>query len=489
MADVILFRPKISKGESLRLSSRPPLGLLSIAAPLVKNNYKVKIIDEESDHFWLEELDKELTASTICAGVSSMTGRQILGGLRFAKIIKDRFNIPVVWGGLHSSMLPEQTVENELVDIAVKGEGEESFLKIVTALRGGDNLKDIQNIWWKENGKVCSNQQDQSIDLNNLPLPPYDLIDCEKYIKTKQNFLLNCKRVFELYTDRGCPYKCGFCYNVNINKGRWRGFTASKVIEQLEYLVRRFSLDGINFVADNFFIDKLRVTDICHEIIKRKIKIAWHADCRIDYFARYDDSFIDLLKRSGCKTLTFGVESGSQRILDLIHKDISLDEVFKVNEKVKKWRIGVNYHFMGGFPEETKEDLLKTYKVIWKLYDGYRSANFYGPSIYTPYPGTPLYYRCVEMGFKPPDKLQDWARFEWNEKTCLPFIDYNYSKWLKKSSYIVLNMSHNLKLIRWWFKSRTRVIVKFNIVGPLLEEKLIYFAKNTFRILCRFKIR
>lgn len=481
MADVILFRPKVFEGEARAIRPRPPIGLLFVATPLIKNNYKVKIIDEEASISWLQELNKELNGSTICVGVSSMTGTQILGGLKFAKIVKDRFDIPVVWGGLHASMLPEQTVENNLVDIVVRGEGEESFLKIVTALKHGSSLKDIPNVWWKENSRIYSSPKEQFVNLNNLPLLPYRLLDCEKYINIKRSSHPNCKRIFDLNTDRGCPHRCGFCYNININDQKWRGLTAPKVIEQLEYLVKEFSLDGVNLLADNFFVDQKRVIDICTEIIKRRIKITWHADCRIDYFARYDNSFIDLLKRSGCKLLTFGIESGSRRILNLMNKDISLDEVFKANEKLSKWQIGVSYHFMAGFPEETKEDLLQTYKVMLKLYDQYPNATFLGPSIYTPYPGTPLYYKSLEMGFKPPEKLEDWARFGWDEKTCLPFIKPSYSKWLMKSvdvvkSANVIKRVSGLRLMGWWFRIRTKIIIKFNIIGPQPEARLIHFA-------------
>jgi radical SAM superfamily enzyme YgiQ (UPF0313 family) len=482
MADVILFRPKMSKGmgEPL-LGSSPPLGLLFIAAPLIQNNYKVKIIDEETNFYWLEDLNEELDDSTICVGISSMTGRQISKGLKFAEIVKDRFDIPVVWGGLHPSMLPEQTAKNNLVDIVVRGEGEEACLKIVIALKHRNSLKNIPNVWWKENGKIYSNPKDQFIDLNSTPLLPYHLLDCEKYIRIKRDYLSNCKRSFDLQTDRGCPHRCGFCYNININKCKWRAFTAPKVIEQIEYLISKFSLDGINFVSDNFFVDKKRVTEICTEIIKRKIKIDWHADCRIDYFLRYDNSFIELLNKSGCKALTFGVESGSQRILNLIHKDISLDEVFKVNEKLRKLQIGVNYHFMAGFPGETKEDLLQTYKIMFRLHDEYPRVNFFGPAIYTPYPGTSLYDKCLEMGFKPPETLRDWGKFGWDEKTCLPFIKPNYSKWLTKSTNIVRRISvsgKGLGWIRWWFRLRAKIIVKFKIIGPQPEERLIYSAKT-----------
>lgn len=458
------------------------MGLLFICQILLKNNYKVKIIDEETNLHWLDDLDRELNDSTVCVGISSMTGNQILGGLRFAKIIKGRSGIPIVWGGLHASILPEETVRDDLVDIVVRGEGEESFLKIVTALRRGSTLSDIPNVWWKENGKIYSNPKDRFIDLNSVSSLPYHLLDCETYIRAKRSSHPNCKRIFDLHTDRGCPHRCGFCYNINVNQCKWRGLAAFSIVEQIEYLAKKFSLDGINFVGDNLFVDRKRVVDICTEIIRRGIRIAWHADCRIDYFAKYEDSFIALLKKSGCNVLTFGIESGSPRILDLIHKDIKLDEVFRVNEKLRKYGLGVSYHFMAGFPEETKEDLLQTYKVMLKLYEQYPRANFLGPSVYTPYPGTPLYYKCIEMGFKAPQTLESWARFDWDEKTCLPFIDAKYAKWLMKSVNVVksTNMAKRVPGLQWtgfWFKFRTKIIVKFNIIGPQPEEYLIHFVK------------
>lgn len=491
MAQIILFRPRLLKRAAIKLAPRPPLGLLFIASPLVKNNYKVKIIDEETNFYWLEELNKELNKSTICVGVSAMTGMQILQGLNFSKIVKDNFNIPVVWGGMHATMLPEQTIRNKLIDIVVRGEGEEAFLKIVIALKQGNSLKGIRGVWYKENGEIYSNPDGQFIDLNNQIHPlPYHLIDCERYINIKREYLPNCKRTLELNTDRGCPHRCDFCYNLNVNKCKWRALSAFNVIEQIEYLIKNFALDGIDIVADNFFVDKKRVSDICTEIIKRKIKATWHADCRIDYLARYDDSFIQLLKESGCKVLTFGVESGSQRILDSIHKDISLDEVFKVHEKLNKGGISPSYHFMAGFPGETKKDLLETYNVMMKLYYQHPKTKHVGPSIYTPYPGTPLYYKCVEMGYRSPERLEDWAILDGMKSPDMPFWQPDYAKWLINSVSIVSRISHNYKWSRWWFRLRTKIIIKFKKIGPVPEEKIISLAKviaNFFRRLFRIR--
>ena len=481
MADVILFRPNISKMTDKALSPRPPWGLLFIAAPLIENNYSVKIIDEEINPYWADELDRELNDSTICVGVTSMTGWQILGGLQFSRAVKKkRPGIPVVWGGLHPSILPEQTIKNDFVDIVVRGEGEEPFLKIVTTLKGGGSIKEIPNVYSKENGRVYSNPKNYFMDINKLSLLPYTMLEWGKYRRREPSTLPNCKLIIDILADRGCPHKCGFCYNLNVNNCAWRGLSANKIIEQIEYLKEKFLIDGINFLGDNFFVDKKRVSDVCAEIIKRKIEITWHADCRIDYFSRYDDKFINLLKESGCKVLTFGVESGSPRMLKLMQKGISLDQIFKVNESLKKHQIGCSYHFMAGFPEETKEDLLQTYAVMMKISDRYPEANFLGPSIYTPYPGTPLYDKCVEMGFKGPEKLEDWANFGWDEKTSLTFMSPGYLRWMLKSVNVIkyANIAKRvsgMKWVGWWFRLRAKVIIKFNIIGPQPEVALVYF--------------
>ena len=478
MADVILFRPKASKEKGRALDPRPPWGLLFAATPLVENNYKVKIIDEEVNPHWEEDLEDELNASTLCVGVSSMTGWQILGGLRFSRIVKEWLGVPVVWGGLHASMLPEQTVENNFVDIVVRGEGEEALLKIVNALKSGESIDGIPNVWWKDGGRIKSNPKSRFIDLNKLSLLPYHMLECDKYRSREPSALPGCKRIIDVLTDRGCPHRCGFCYNINMNNRAWRSISAPRVIEQIEYLVKNFSVDGINFLGDNFFVNKERVRDICSEIIKRKFKITWHADCRIDYFAGYDDSFIDMLTESGCKVLTFGIESGSPRISALINKDITVEQVIKVNKSLKKHRIGASYHFMAGFPEETREDLLDTYKLMLKLNEEYPKANFLGPSIYTPYPGTPLYHKCIEMGFKPPKRLEDWAGFGWDEKTSLQFLNPEYLKWMMKSANVIkyaniVKRVSGLEWLGWWFWLRTKIIIRFNIIGPQPEIALI----------------
>ncbi len=480
MADVILFRPRLTKKWHYRASTRLPLGILTVAVPLLENHYTVRIIDEEFTPDWQEILKNELTDSTVCVGVSALTGWQIAGGLNFSQFVKNQNGrIPVVWGGVHASILPEQTLQNSLIDIVVRGEGENAFLQVVNALNEGNALKGIGNVWYKVNGEIYSNPDGPFIDLGSQrPFWSYPLVDYERYINSSYNFL-GCKRYFELNTDRGCPHNCAFCYNLNFNKGRWRALSAPRIVEQLKYLTRTFAVDGVNFTSDNFFTDKKRIHDLCDGIIKERIKVAWKADCRVDYFAGYEDSFLELLKRSGCKTLSFGVESGSQRIIDSIDKDIRLEDVFKVNEKVKKWGLGANYYFMVGFPGETKKDVLETYKVMMELYLRNPGVKFLGPKIYTPFPGTPLYEKCVRSGFKPPQKTEDWVSFDWRtEESHLPLFAPRYTKWMKKSvsvsNYFFMN---DFKLLRWWFKLRVQIMIKFGIIGLLPERKILQIAR------------
>jgi anaerobic magnesium-protoporphyrin IX monomethyl ester cyclase len=204
--------------------------------------------------------------------------------------------------------------------------------------------------------------------------------------------------------------------------------SAEKVLKGIEFLTEHHNLDAINFTADNFFVDKQRVLKICTGLIERNLDIAWHADMRIDTFLHYEDDVLDLMKRSGCTELTFGVESGSDRILTLIDKDIRVCDVLEAHSKAKRFGFRINYHFMVGFPEETRSDITETVKLIHLLLTTYEHASTFGPSIYIPYPGTPLFERSIEMGFKPPHTLEGWITYDWQQTPAFPW----FSNWDKR---------------------------------------------------------
>ena len=209
MSNVILFFPKSEESDVRVL----PASVLAVAAPLVKANYQVKIIDQRTDKDWKKVLLNELKNKPLVFGVSALTGKQILNGLEASKIVKKNSNIPVVWGGVHPSLLSGQSLKNEYIDFVIVGEGEETLLELVKATERKTPFKNIKGLGYKENDKIFLNPLRDFINLDMSPEIPYFLINVENYIRKKSFATGVPAREIALYTSRGCPYRCGFCYN------------------------------------------------------------------------------------------------------------------------------------------------------------------------------------------------------------------------------------------------------------------------------------
>ena len=484
MSQVVLFRPAEKYSQALG-ARRIPLGLIHIAAPLLSQGISVRIIDGLTSPDWREDLRQELGADTVCVGVSVMTGHPIRNALEFSRVVKDIHPVPVVWGGIHPSLLPAQTLEHELVDMVIVGDGEESFLKLVEALRDGESLDTVPGLHYTKEGKVHSNESCR-IELDRQPAPAYDLIDVESYATQQFFFLGNRSRSIELNTDRGCPSRCAFCYNLNYNKRRWRSLSAPTVLDRIEDLVHRYNVGGVNFVSDNFFVNRKRVGEICQGILDRSLDINWHSDIRIDSFLRMDDEHVELIRESGCGCLTFGVESGSDRMLSLINKDITVEQVKAAHRRAREHGFLVNYHFMMGLPDETKQDVIETLNLIAYLAQD-PEVLIYGPSIYTPFPGTPLFDRAVELGFEEPQSLEEWITHDrsrsavgpWIAKKDVPFFDE--AKYLARNAYGTSTRKTAAQRIATSYARLRFAGFQHGLRAGTADIKLARFAKSMLR--------
>jgi len=206
-----------------------PEGLLAVATPLDVAGYKVRIIDQRLDAEWEQSLISELKTGPVCVGVTAMTGPQIDGALKASKLVKRNSNVPVVWGGIHPTLLPRQTLENENIDIVVQEEGEETFLELVNALAAHRPLDGIKGIWWKNGGNIIENPPRPYIDLASQPLPSFHLVDLKRYT-AGLNYL-------PLETSRGCVFNCAFCYNTRFHHRKWRYLTPEQALYRLMFLV------------------------------------------------------------------------------------------------------------------------------------------------------------------------------------------------------------------------------------------------------------
>jgi radical SAM superfamily enzyme YgiQ (UPF0313 family) len=455
MSDVVLIFPKT--GIDLEHTLQPPIGVLRVAGSLVEENYDVKIIDQRADNSWKEILKKELKKNPICVGMSSMTGKQIFNGLMISKIIRENYDEPIVWGGIHPSLLPQQTLENKFVDIVVRGEGEITILDLIKKLEKRKPLKDVKGISYKVKGKIFHNPEREFLDLNKLPDIPYHLIDIKKYLTAR---IPNAKRHLPVYTSRGCIHRCAFCYNTVFNKKTWRAMKPEKVVETISELINDFKIDSMTIDDDNFWVDKKRVEKICQLLKKEKIDIFWQSGCRLDYIYKFSKNFLKSLNSSGLSVLQLGAESGCQRILDLMKKDITVKQIIEGNKKLASVNIIPKYSFMAGFPTETRNELYESVDLMIKLIEDNPLCHCNPISIYTPYPGTELYELSLRDGFKPPESLEKWGNFVLDWFNSNIWVDKSERKNLEDLSYLTLFIDG--KSIKEILKNRTNFIINLS---------------------------
>lgn len=440
MADVIIIRP-ISRRPSdprHRGQIRLPHGLLHLGASLIKKGFSVKLIDDIAEENSECLLINELKKNPICVGISSLTGIQIKNGLKFAGVVRENSSIPIVWGGTHPTVMPIKTTEDPLVDITVYGEGDETFPELVDTLKRNGSLKDIEGICYKKDGRMILNSPRHITNLDEVPLLPYHLIDMEKYLVLPKRKI---NRYFEVISSKGCPFRCRFCQNPTYSH-IWRYKSIPKIIDEVKYLVENYKIDGITFLDDDFCVSRKRVVNLCKEIIKEKFNIIIRTSARVDQLAKFDDNTWSALKEAGFDHFGIGIESGSQRLLDYIQKDITIKQIHLANEKLKKYGFAMTYNFMVGFPTESYLDYLKTLELIRYLFWSNRKIIY--PintfNLYTPYPGTSLYDEIARKGFRLPETFRDWANIDFRHND-LPWIKPELKEFIPKFEGIINDLN------------------------------------------------
>ena len=417
--NIVLIYPKT--GMDFGSTVAPPHSLLTISAPLYKDGYKIIIIDQRVDKDWRNKVIKGLNPETICVGISCMTGTQIYFATEIVKIVRKFANkkIPIVWGGPHPSILPEQTLESQYVDIVCVGEGDKVFYDLVKALEKNEPLAAIKGIGFKDGNKPIVNTQAPLIDMEDLLPVPWELVRVENYIHP--DMYLKSLRILDIgQTSRGCQFNCAFCCSASLRMRKWRAMSVEKSLKSIIEPIRNFNLDGVWIRDDEFYIDRERADKICKRIIKENLNIRWYTSgTRVDVFNKASDEQTAILKESGANVLKFGAESGTNRILKLINKGITAEETLKANLKAKKHDITPAFALMIGFPTETFKEINNTIDLLFRIKRENPKAQFETMTIYTPLPGTPMYGLALEHGLKPPKELEGWI--DWN------FDEYDFS--------------------------------------------------------------
>lgn len=439
---VVLYFPKVFS------NTRPwhgvPLALLAISRELVKQDYDIKIIADYLFEDYVERILKECKNS-VCLGITCMTGFQITDGLKIAELVRKKYpKLPIVWGGWHPSILATQTAQDERVNIVVRGQGERTFSELVNCLYSKKSLKKVLGITYKsKSGKIIVNPNRPIEDINNFGPYPYHLIDVEKSLDTTEYG----QRTIHYISSYGCPHRCGFCTEPIVNQRRWSGLSADRVIEDWKYLYKNYHIDAIAVYDSNFFVDKDRVYKICLGLLKNKVKIKWgNANGRISQLVKYEPKVWKAMEKSGCQMILTGAESGSQKILDFIHKDSDIKMVKPFAKLCKKYHMRIFYSYLIGLPTAKfaknnkkfiEEQFRYTLKQIDEMIDE-KQGNRFSISIYTPYPGSDLYQLSLKNGFKAPDSFSGWSNFMAVPEDA--FGKDNTRRWISRGQEIQIAM-------------------------------------------------
>ena len=420
MSDIILFQPKIGSWDIG--GSSPPLALLS-AARFLSDRYNLVLIDQRKDKDWKRRLEREVRKQPICIAITCMTGPQISYALQAARICRMvNSSVKIVWGGVHPSLLPFQTLQSKYVDIVCIGEGEITFCELVKALEAGKNLSKVKGIGYKKGKRIVVTERREFVDMNALPEPAYELVDMSKYLRCYRK-----EKYFFLETSRGCVFNCSYCYNRKFNLSKFRFQTSSKIIERVKYLSEKFKIKNFRIIDDNFFLNPEAYQAL--DVLANEFKfIIEGADIRVCYPTR--KRLFSILRKGAKIDLFFGVESGSPKIQKLINKNLDPLLVRKFNREIKKFPVAVRYNFMCGFPGETLEDLRLSVKLAIKLIQDNPFAMITPFNIFVPYPGTPLFDVAITHGWSPPSSLEEWS-FHDLISFRAPWINEKYWKLIK----------------------------------------------------------
>lgn len=385
---ILLINPDAPPDSPWGFSRKlPPLGLAYIASTLEAGGFRVQI----HDNYLLRNSINEIKALVGKAdpefvGVSC-NSINYSRAMEISKAVKEvKPECHVIVGGPHATCLPESILEHEEVDYVIVGEGEQAMLELIRNYRGGDSTEmRIPGLAYRTAEGIHVNQSRFIEDLDQVPLPARHLLNMDKYDRKVE--YIDAEPVDILNVVRGCPFKCRFCETKKIWGDRSRYFSPMRVADEVEHLVERYGARGVYFIGDNFTINRAKAMEICRGLIERGLDVKWACDTRVDLV---DAELLSEMKKAGCETIWFGVESGSQRVLKILNKGITVDQAVKAFKLCREVGIKTACSFLMGVPGETLADMKLSFRLAKKLKPDWCQFN-----VYVAVPGSELYDEVV----------------------------------------------------------------------------------------------
>jgi radical SAM superfamily enzyme YgiQ (UPF0313 family) len=496
---IILIQPTM--GISGEFARHIPLSLLYVASGLIKNKFEVIILDNRVyPDRWRKKLVDYLDENTLFVGITVMSGSPIANAIEVSKTVKKAGNIPVIWGGAHPTIKPEQILQKDFVDFTVSGSGISTSVRLADILQknniSSEELKDIAGLGYKIDGEIKVNSCYKGFEPVVYNDIPYFLIEDFSYYGQ----IGSREKIFPIYSAYGCPYNCAFCISPTLYrnfKHRWIPLPAEEIVAHMEYLNKNYGATEIYFYDDDSFVNLEHIDSVIKEVRRRNLKIKMSfRGARVNEVLKMDKEYLNDLAEAGTHILHIGIESGSQRILDLFNKGINLEDIIEINKKLSQnKKIIAGYNWIIGTPTETLEDIKKTTELILKLTDENQRCIIFQPNKFRPIPESELYELSLKNGYKEPvtleewineevegDKFQPWYTEEQEEMTKMLqvtsyFIDNKPSLLLKEDSF--KNML--IKFLSMIYRPLARYRFKHGITSALIEYPVFQFFVSSYR--------
>lgn len=377
---VLLVNPKTSL---IARAPSCPLGLLSIASYIQTKGFEVKIVDQtvkkENIDAHIKKFNPDIVGVSV---VSALAGKAAVQVSKAAK----RRGKTVVWGGQIVSALPELCFKEGCVDFVVIGEGEITFLELLTVIEIEGSHKEIPGLAYLENGKIQINKPREFADLSVFPILDWSFLDVKRYYQT----FFAGKKMLYLYASKGCPGECSFCFNPNFHRSTQRKRPIVQLVDEIEYLIKTVGADSINFADEYWYPGKDDMLKFFDLIKERDLNFVWGIQTRLGILNRND---LQAMYDAGCRWILFGIETGCKERVIAIKKGINLDKVKETFDNCREIGITTQSAFIIGYPDETESELIETIRFAFSL-----KANLCPFTILYLQPGSEMFDYAVRNG-------------------------------------------------------------------------------------------
>jgi len=394
-----------------------PLGLAYLAAAIRerREDDEIEIIDAVALKYKSEDLKNHLLRTKPdVVGLGVLTPMYLVAKETIDMIHETLPDCTIVFGGPHPSIFPEITLEeNPNVDYIVIGEGEWTFVELLDSLENKCDVRDVKGIAYRKNGKIVMNEARPFVkDIDELPIPARDLLPMELY-RPAPTYYIEAPSYLML-TTRGCPFMCSYCSKVFGQT--FRHHSVDRILREVNILINKYEAKEIIFRDDTFTINADHVKNLCKAMINQGIhkKIRWTCMTRVNLVTK---DLLEEMKEAGCWSIHYGVESGNQRLLNLIKKGITIQQIQNAFKWTREVGIETKAFFMIGLPTETPEETLRTMEFTRELDPDWIQA-----TITVPYPGTALYNLVKDTDTLKSFKWEDYQTWAGWSDTDLIYV-------------------------------------------------------------------